>query len=174
MATKLIYKNAEALEPINKLLQEASEGVEDEGRTIDSSSMPGVLGAAVGGGVGAGASFAALYFLGTVGLSAAGITSGLATAGAIVGGGMVAGVGVLAAPVAGLAVGGYALIARRNRKRLVQAKEYLLKQVVAKHDAVLKALKKRVDLSEERVQYLEALNISLRRAISDLEEDLAA
>ncbi len=87
---------------------------------------------------------------------------------------MVAGVGVLAAPVAGLAVGGYALIARRNRKRLVQAKEYLLKQVVAKHDAVLKALKKRVDLSEERVQYLEALNISLRRAISDLEEDLAA
>jgi hypothetical protein len=173
MSKKLIYKNKEALEPINRLLQEASEGVKDEWRTIDTSSMPEVLGAALGGGVGASASFAALYFLGTVGLSASGITSGLATAGAIVGGGMVAGVGVLAAPVAVLAVCGYALVAKRNNRRLVQAKEALLKQVVAKHDAVLRALKKQVDLSEERIKYLEALNISLIRVISDLEQDLA-
>ena len=41
---------------------------------------------------------AALYGLGTVGLSAVGITSGLATIGSVVGGGMVAGVFVMAAP----------------------------------------------------------------------------
>jgi len=174
MPKNLIYKNAEALEPINKLLQESSDGISDEERTIQTSSMPEVLGAAVGGGVGAAGSFAALYFLGTVGLSAAGLTSGLAAAGAIVGGGMMAGIGVLAAPVAIFAVGGYAIIAQRNKKRLIQAKEYLLKQIVAKHDAVLRALKRCMDFSEERANYLEALNISLLKAISDLKQDLAA
>lgn len=51
-----------------------------------------------GAGIGGIGSFAALYGLGTVGLSAVGITSGLATIGSVVGGGMVAGVFVMAAP----------------------------------------------------------------------------
>lgn len=56
-----------------------------------------MLAGALGVGVGGVASFAALFFGGSVvGLSAAGITSGLAAAGAVVGGGMAAGVAVLA------------------------------------------------------------------------------
>ena len=69
-----------------------------------------------GSGVGAAASFGALYTLGTTGVSAAGITSGLATAGSIVGGGMVAGIAVLAAPVAVLGIGGYAIVKHKNAK----------------------------------------------------------
>ena len=67
-----------------------------------------------GSGVGAAASFGALYTLGTTGVSAAGITSGLATAGSIVGGGMVAGIAVLAAPVAVLGIGGYAIVKHKK------------------------------------------------------------
>ena len=77
--------------------------------------------AAVGSALGAGASFAALYFGGTVGLSAVGITTGLATAGSIVGGGMLAGVGVLAAPVAVTGIVAYALVKRRRNARLAAA-----------------------------------------------------
>ena len=63
---------------------------------------PGVtegMATALGSSAGAAASLAALYGLGTTGLSAAGIASGLATAGSIVGGGMVAGIGVLQPPL---------------------------------------------------------------------------
>lgn len=69
-----------------------------------------------GSGVGAAASFGALYTLGTTGVSAAGITSGLATAGSIVGGGMVAGIAVLAAPVAVLGIGGYAIVKHKKMR----------------------------------------------------------
>ncbi len=171
MSKKNIYKNLGSLEPIKKLLQEASDGLGNENRTIQDSSMPEVLGAALGGGLGAAGSFAALYFLGTTGLSAAGITSGLAAAG--LGGGMVVGIGVLALPVTVLAVGGYAIVKHNNDKRLAQAKENLLKEIMAKHDAVLEALKNRVNQSEERAKYLESLIILLRRAEEDLNHDLA-
>lgn len=77
--------------------------------------------AAVGGALGASASFTALFFAGTTGLSAVGITSGLGAAGALVGGGMVAGIAVLAAPVALTAVAGYALIKRRRNAKLAAA-----------------------------------------------------
>ena len=77
--------------------------------------------AAVGSALGAGASFTALYFGGTVGLSAVGLTTGLATAGSIVGGGMLAGVGVLAAPVAVTGIVAYALVKRRRNARLAAA-----------------------------------------------------
>lgn len=172
MSKKKIYKNLGSLEPIKKLLQEASDGLSDENRTIQDSSIPEVLAAALGGGLGAAGSFAALYLLGTTGLSAVGITSGLAAAGSLVGGGMVAGIGVLAAPVAILAVGGYAIVKHHNDNRLAQAKENLLKEIMAKHDAVLEALKNRVDQSEERAKYLESLVILLRRAGEDLNHDL--
>lgn len=72
----------------------------------------------LGSGVGAAGSLAALYGLGTAGLSAAGITSGLAAAGSLVGGGMVAGIGVLAAPIAILGVGAYAFAKMRKNAKL--------------------------------------------------------
>lgn len=70
----------------------------DKTRTIRESPIPEGLAGALGAGIGGIGSFAALYGLGTVGLSAVGITSGLATIGSVVGGGMVAGVFVMAAP----------------------------------------------------------------------------
>ncbi len=174
MAKKLIYQNLESLEPLNKLLSEASSGLSDPTRTIQTSSMPEVLGAALGAGAGATVSFISLYFAGTVGLSAAGITSGLAAAGAIIGGGMAAGVFVLAAPIAILGVAGYKVVADRNRKRLMQAKEALIQQIIVKRDLVLRQLAKRVSLSEERARYLESLNTSLTGALNDLQRDLSA
>jgi len=68
----------------------------------------GTLGASIGGA----GSYAALYGLGTTGVSAAGLTSGLAAAGSVIGGGMLVGVFVLAAPVVALAVGGVEIASR--------------------------------------------------------------
>ena len=171
MADKLIYKDIKALEPVRRLVNEASDGVSDPGRTIETSSMPEVLGATVGAGLGGTASFVALYFLGTTGLSAIGITTALAAAGALVGGGMVAGLFVLAAPVAVLSVGGFAVVARVNRRRLIQTKEVLLRDIIARLDLVNRELARRIELAENRAKYLEALNVLLQAAIRDLRHD---
>ncbi len=85
---------------------------------------------------------------------------------------MVAGIAVLAAPVAILAVGGYAIISNQNKKRLKQEKEMLVKEIVQRIHQFQNALKNRMDKTEERVRYLEALIIALRRARGDLEHDL--
>lgn len=88
------------------------------------NDYPGItegVASAVGSGLGATASFGALYGLGVTGLSGAGITSGLATAGSLVGGGMVAGIGVLAAPIVLLGIGGYALAKKRKNAKLSAA-----------------------------------------------------
>ena len=131
--------------------------------------MAGALGASVGG-VG---SFMALYGLGSVGLSAAGITSGLAAAGGIVGGGMAAGVFVLAAPVAIAAGTGIAVASHLKNKQLGQEKERLYKEALAKHQAIIQVLKDESDASAERLEYLQALNVLLERAVRDLKSDLA-
>lgn len=141
MAKKLLYKNIEALEPIKKILQEASSAVQDKSRTIETSDIPEVLGAVAGIGVGGAAGLGLLSLLGVSGLSAAGITSGLAAAGSIVGGGMVAGIGVLAAPAVILGVGGYALLSASKKKKLLLTKEALLQEAMKKHDASLENLK---------------------------------
>ena len=167
-----IYKNIDSLKPVQLLNEEAGKALDDSSRTIATSSMPAVLAAALGSGIGAAGSFAALYFLGTVGLGVAGITSGLATAGALVGGGMVCGLGVLVAPVAGLGILGYAIFAGKAKRRLIQAKEALLKAIVAKHDAILREINNHVSRTDERANYLQALNISLTRAINDLRQDI--
>lgn len=144
----------------------------DKNRTIRESTIPEVLAGALGAGVGGIGSFAALYGLGTVGLSAAGITSGLAAAGSVIGGGMVAGVFVLAAPVAALAAGGVSLASHLRNKQLLQEKERLYIETLKKHEAIIKALKEEVDADKERLDYLQSLNILLTRAIKDLKKDL--
>ena len=123
-------------------------------------------------GIGGVGSFAALYGLGVVGLSAAGITSGLAAAGAVVGGGMVAGIFVLAAPIAALAAGGVGVAAHLKNKQLRQEKERLYKEVLARHEAIIKALKDEADATQERLDYLQSLNILLQQAVKDLGHDL--
>lgn len=177
MATTKIFKSLDALQSVVSVVNEAGEAVKDKTRTIANSAIPDVLAGALGAGVGGVISFAALYALGTVGLSAAGLTSGLAAAGggiaAILGtGAMVTGIFVLAAPVAGLAVAGVGVAGAIKRKQLRQEKERLLKAAVEKHHAIVTALKEDVNTTKERADYLNSLNILLQQAIKDLRADL--
>ena len=167
------FKSVEALQQVVNVVNEAAAAVSDKSRTIRESAIPEVLMGALGAGIGGVGSFAALYGLGSVvGLSAAGITSGLAAAGSLVGGGMVAGVFVLAAPVAILAAGGVGLASHLKNKQLRQEKERLYKEALAKHQAIIKALKDEAEADKERLDYLQSLNILLARAIDDLKADL--
>ncbi len=169
---KMIYKNLNALTPVEQALNEAGKALEDSSRTIESSEIPEVLGAA-GGLVGGGAiGFAALYYAGVTGLSAAGITSGLATAGGLIGGGMVAGIGVLAAPAALLGIGGYAILSHINKKKLVEKKEMLLQQAMQKQNAIISRIKEETNANKERIDYMTSLNIVLQAIVRDLKADL--
>ena len=166
------FKNVDSLQPVVNVVNEAAAALDDKTRTIKDSAIPEVLAGALGAGIGGIASFAALYGLGVVGLSAAGITSGLAAAGTIIGGGMVAGVFVLAAPVAVLAAGGVGLAAHLKNKQLKQEKERLYQEVLRKHEAIINAMKDEAEVTQERLNYLQSLNILLTQAIKDLQHDL--
>ncbi|WP_226376945.1 coiled-coil domain-containing protein [Oceanobacillus halotolerans] len=166
------FKSMDSLQPIVNVVNEAGIALHDKTRTSVNSPLGDVISGALGAGLGGAGSFAALYGLGTAGLSAVGITSGLASAGGIVGGGMVAGVFVLAAPVAILAGGGVALNAKRRKKKLKQEKERLYQEALRKHDAIIKALKEEVDTTKERADHLNGLNILLQQAIRELKVDL--
>jgi hypothetical protein len=168
----MIFQSVDSLQQVVNVVNEAAAAVNDKSRTIRESAIPEVLSGALGAGIGGIGSFAALYGLGTVGLSAAGITSGLAAAGGIVGGGMVAGVFVLAAPVAALAAGGVGVASHLKNKQLKQEKERLYTEALRKHEAIIKALKEETDANKERIDYLNSLNILLTQAIKDLKQDL--
>lgn len=166
------FQSIEALQPVVNVVNEAAAALDDKARTTRESAIPEVLGGALGATAGGIASFAALYGLGTVGLSAAGMTSALATAGAIVGGGMAAGVFVLAAPVAIGAGVGVGLAAKLRADQLRQEKERLYEEALKKHQAIIRALMEEVDATKERIDYLQSLNILLAKAIEELREDL--
>ena len=168
----MVFQSVESLQQVVNVVNEAAAAVNDKSRTIRESAIPEVLTGALGAGMGGVGSFAALYGLGTVGLSAPGITSGLAVVGSVVGGGMVAGVFVLAAPIAALAAGGVGLAAHLKNKQLRQEKERLYKEALKKHEAIIQALKSEADADKERYDYLQRLNILLIQAIKDLRKDL--
>ena len=169
----MIYKNIAALAPVEKLVNEAGAALSDKDRIkSDDGQLNEALGLAGGVGAGGAVGFAALYFGGTAGLSAVGITSGLAAAGGLVGGGMVAGIGVIAAPAVILGVGGYALISRRNVKKLIQRKEMLMQEILRKQNAVAEQLKAESSRNNDRASYLTRLNTLLQQAIVDLRADL--
>ena len=172
MKKEQVFQNVESLQQVVNVINEASAALNDKTRTMRESAIPEVLAGALGAGVGGIGSFAALYGLGTVGLSAAGITSGLAAAGSIVGGGMVAGVFVLAAPAVVLAGGAILLASNLKNKQLKQEKERLYKEALQKHEAIIQALKAETDADKERLDYLQSLNILLTQAIKDLKNDL--
>ena len=75
------FQSIDSMQPVVNVVNEAAAALNDKTRTIKESTIPEVLAGALGAGIGGVGSFAALYGLGVVGLSAAGITSGLATAG---------------------------------------------------------------------------------------------
>jgi len=172
MRNKPIYRNLDALEPIKKTLDEADRALNDKSRTIKTSEMPEILGAIAGGAVGVGAGLTLVSVAGISGFSAVGITSGLAALGTVLGGGMVAGIFVAGAPMAIFGIGGYSLLSRRNKKKLTQAKEALLQEALQRHDAIIRELSQKVNLSEERSEYLSTINILLQQVIQDLEGDL--
>lgn len=172
MGKEQVFQNVESLQQVVNVINEASAALNDKARTMRESAIPEVLAGALGAGVGGIGSFAALYGLGTVGLSAAGITSGLAAAGSIVGGGMVAGVFVLAAPAVVLAGGAILLASNLKNNQLKQEKERLYKEALQKHEAIIQALKAETDADKERLDYLQSLNILLTQAIKDLKNDL--
>lgn len=163
MGDEMNYSGLDSLVPLEDLLDEAVEALRDTDRTILTSGMPDVLGAAVGMSTVAG-----------IGAAAAGITTGIAALGAIVGGGMLAGLAVVAAPAVLLGGIGYAAVSRYNGNELAERKEMLLQEVLRRHDAIINALHYEVDANEDRLDYLHALNIQLQSAIADLESDLAA
>jgi hypothetical protein len=169
---EMVFPSVDSLQQVVNVVNEAAAAVHDKSRTIKESAIPEVLSGALGAGLGGIGSFAALYGLGTVGLSAVGITTGLATAGGIVGAGMVAGIFVLAAPVAVLAAGGVGIASHLRRKQLKQEKERLYKEALKKHDAIIKALQEETEADKERLDYLQRLNILLHQAVKDLKKDL--
>jgi hypothetical protein len=173
------YKSLDSLKPIESVINEAAEAIKDPSRTIVESAIPEVLAGVAGAAIGGAASFTALWALGTsaatmFSLSGAGIMGGMAAAGGIVGGGAVAGVFVLAAPVAILAGAGVGIAAHVKNKKLSQEKERLYKEALKKHDAIINELNDKDKLSNERIEYLNSLNILLRQAIKELKSDLEA
>jgi hypothetical protein len=126
-----IYESLSALKPIQKLVSEAGAANDDKARTLFKSDVPEVLGAAGGIGAGAAAGAGILTASAASGAAdAAALTSGLATAGAVFGGGMVAGIWVIATPAVILGVAGVWAVARRNKRKLLQAKERLLQEAL--------------------------------------------
>lgn len=167
------FKSMDSLNSIIKIVNEAEEALNNKARVIADSAIPEVLAGAAGAVAGGALSFIALINLGSVvGLSAAGITSGLAAAGSIIGGGMVAGIGVLAAPAVILGASAVGITAAVKRKKLTEMKEELLKAAVSKYDAIVRTLKDEVNMTKERAEYLNALNVLLQAAIRDLKADL--
>jgi len=172
MPKHINFKSLDSLSPIIKVINEANEALGNNARVIANSAIPEVLAGAAGAVAGGALSFIALINLGVVGLGAAGITSGLAAAGAIIGGGMVAGIGVLAAPAVLLGAGAVGLTSVAKRRKLSETKEQLLKTAILKYDAVVRSLNEEVNMTKDRAEYLNALNILLHSAIEDLKEDL--
>lgn len=175
----MVFQSVDSLQQVVNVVNEAAVALNDSKRTIRESAIPEVLGGVLGASIGGVGSFAALYGLGTVGLSAAGITSGLAAAGAgvsaVIGGAlspMVAGIFVLATPVAVVAAGGVGVACHLKHKQLRQEKDRLYKVVLARHEAIIQALKEEADASKERMDYLQSLNILLQQAVKDLNHDL--
>ncbi len=166
------FQNMESMQSVVNVVNEASAALNDKNRTISKSTIPEVLAGALGAGLGGAGSFAALYGLGVTGLSAVGITSGLAAAGSFIGGGMVAGVFVLAVPIAGLAAVSVGMASHLKNRQLQEEKERLYKEVLLKHDAIIRAMKAEADANKERMDYLQSLNILLQQAIKDLQADL--
>lgn len=175
MKEKMYFPNMDSLQPVVNIINEAAITLGDPTRTIKDSPLMDVFAAALGSGSGAGVSFLALYGLGTVGLSAAGITSALAAAGSVVGGGMAAGVLVLAAPVVGLAGAGVLVSKQIKKKKLRQEKKRLYEEAKKKYPLIVAELNRCNSddtISQDRKDILKGLDITLKKAIDELEADL--
>jgi hypothetical protein len=167
------YPSLGALVPLRKVLDEAGKALHDPSRTLRHSTIPSLLGAGAGAGMGGVAGAAILSggaASGTAG--AAALTSGLAAAGGVVGGGMLVGIAVVAAPAVLLSVSGYALFSIMNRKKLDRERRALLQEAIIKTAAVAGQQRQTAQANHDRAEYLAALNAKLRDIIRNLREDL--
>ena len=157
------FQSVESMQSVVNVVNEAAAALNDKRRTIRESAIPEVLAGALGAGIGGVGSFAALYGLGVVGLSAAGITSSLATAGTIVGGGMAAGEAflTLAGPV-GWAIAGVALVASgimfwrssSKKKRIEEIFTLISKRDVKSYKLAVVELSERITRIDEESKLL--------------------
>jgi hypothetical protein len=85
---------------------------------------------------------------------------------------MVAGIGVVAAPAVLLGVAGVLAVARRNKRKLLQAKEILLQEALRKRDALLRELHSTNASNLDRIDYLSRLVTQLQAAVDNLQADL--
>lgn len=167
------YPNLDSFTVVQKLIDEAAKAQSDKTRTIRTSAIPDVLGAALGTVIGGAASAAWIGGAAAAGTSgAAAITSGLAGVGSIVGGGMMAGLAVAALPVALLAVGGYAVVNHRNQTKLKERGQMLYQETLRQHQNLIEQLRREANATRERREYLESLVVLLRDALRRLQEDL--
>lgn len=170
------FKDTDSLQPVVDVINEASITLGDPTRTLKDSPLVDVLSKVLGAGIGAEASFLALYGLGITGLSAAGITTALTAAGSLVGGGMVAGVIVLSAlPLAGVALTGGIIGKSIKRKHLREVKKDLYleaKDRLEKIEIELNKAEKDNETVEDRLDLLRSLKITLRKIIEELQHDL--
>lgn len=72
----------------------------------------------------------------------------------------------------GAGIGGVGVASHLKNKQLRQEKERLYKEVLARHEAIIQALKDEADADKERLEYLQSLNILLQQAVKDLSHDL--
>ena len=131
---------------VDDLLQEADEAVSNPNWTIATSKraelyLPGALGAAALGA-------AALGGAGALGLGA----------------------GALLGPAFAVVAIGLGANAINKRKKQQRAKELALKQLIARQNAVIRALQNESRKDKERIESLIRLNKILQKAIQQLKE----
>jgi hypothetical protein len=63
-------------------------------------------------------------------------------------------------------------VGRRNKMKLLQAKERLLQEVLRKRDALLRELHSTISSTRERTDYLSGLVTQLQAIVENLQADL--
>lgn len=142
---------------VDDLLQEADEAVSNPNWTIATSKraelyLPGALGAAA---------------LGAAAVGGAAALEAAALGGA---GALGLGAGALLGPAFAVVAIGLGANAINKRKKQQQAKELALKQLIAKQNAVIRALQNESRKDKERIESLIKLNKILQKAIQQLKE----
>lgn len=164
------YRSIESLERIERLCEETDMALDN--KRVKHKAVPFFVGFVIVGGVLLFCLLFAYLLLvnaGTAGLSAVGITSALAAIG--LGGGMVGGIFVLGLIIAlPPIIAGSIFFAIREIKFKTE-KDSLYKEALKKQEAVVRALKEERDADSARIDYLNELNILLKRTIRELNED---
>lgn len=167
------YRSIESLERIDRLCQETDLALNN--KRVRRRTAPFFVGIIIVIGFLLGGLLIAYILLvnaGTAGLSAVGITTALAALG--LGGGMVGGIFVLGLIIAGPPIIAGVIFFSIRELKFRTEKDSLYKEALRKQEAIVRALKEERDADSERIEYLNELNILLKRTIRELNEDRGA